>query len=543
MATTETAAREVVYPPNTVWDSEGYPQYWDSTYKCWMHPVVWDTRTGKVIYALQPKQWELLKLTPLMRPHGEPGPTRIGFGGSAGSSKSHCARAIATVAAHQWPGSTSIIFRKTEKEVKENHLTKFNAEVPREIFEVSNLDITWPSNGSRTLLGHLRHEDDVYKYQGNDYDLMIFEEATHYSWSQVSWLIGNRLRASVDGTTPFALFPTNPGGQGHFWFKRIFIDRRYNEEQDERPEDHAFLPAKLADNYVLRHRDPNYEKKLNTLAEPYRSWLRDGDFEAGAGMALPSLRRKKHLVQVFEPPRHWTLFGAFDWGFAHPFSFGWYVANEDGRVFKGDTITGRHLSDREIADRIVQSLRSRGIDPARLSYIVAGHDAWDEVKARASGIPTTAETFVDFGLHMIKANTSRIAGLKQLRKMLDWEKVTYGPQGTLIDDDPFLRFMDTPGNRTCYEVLESRVPDPDNIEDVLKTNADDFGQGGDDPYDETRYACASRPAPARSLIKDQSVNAWSQATLQHEYEQGRRVRSEPVKQGGGVVHPEFGEIA
>ncbi|HEX5520404.1 MAG TPA: hypothetical protein VFX29_01865, partial [Longimicrobiaceae bacterium] len=123
-----------------------------------MAPVAWDQR-GKVLYQLQPKQYEALRLTPLLRAPGESGPSWIGYGGAAGGGKSHLARVVAFLTASLWPGSTSIIFRRTEGEVIENHLMQFYKEVPRELWSWNGKlrAITW-WNGSRTLLGYLKRD-------------------------------------------------------------------------------------------------------------------------------------------------------------------------------------------------------------------------------------------------------------------------------------------------------------------------------------------------------------------------------------------------
>jgi hypothetical protein len=541
-------SHEKKYPPGTVWTDDGYPRYWSTEYGCWMYPVFWNDRTGDPIYSLQPIQWQLLQLTPLMRMQGEPGATMIGFGGAAGGSKSHCARAIATMVAHAWHGSKTIIFRETEDAVKENHVEKFLLEVPPELYDINMTDLraTWRKTGSTTRFGFLKDANSLKKYQGQDYDCMIFEEYTQYDPKLVSWLVNNRLRSSVEGTTPFALFPTNPGGLGHYEFVRMFVDRDFRAENDERPEDYAFLPAKLSDNYVLQKRDPGYIRRLNRLEEPYRSWYRDGDFRAGAGRAITQLRRDLHLIPFFVPPPHWICFGGFDWGYQHPFSFGFYASNEDGRVFKCDTITGRYLNPPDIADRIVETLFIKGLNHERLAYVASGHDAWAEVKSRGSTEPTIAERLVARGLPLIRANTSRISGLNNLREYLAWEN--RGPEdpttGLPTNDDPALVFMDTPGNRQTLQVLETRVPDPLNIEDVLKTDADQFGQGGDDEYDETRYALASRPPRPKSPIREERVSAFSPSALAYDAEQCRRLSPPPVSSTGGVsvIHPEFGDL-
>ena len=474
-------------------------------------------RNGPILYALQPKQLECFKLTPLYRPRDVTGPSYIGYGGAAGGGKSYLSRAVLTAAAIGWPGSTGILFRRTEREVKENHVNKFRAEVPNIIeghelykYNGNDLSVTW-YNKSRSYFGYLKHDDDVFIYQGPEFDWMIFEEATHYSHFQVNWLTGNRLRATVRTSRPFALFPSNPGGPGHFWYKRWFVERRFHEADGENPDDFAFVQAKLADNHELMERDPRYGEKLDRLPEPWRSWQRDGDFNAGAGSALAELNRPIHLIPTFERPPHWPVFGAFDWGYQHPFSFGFYTSSEDGDVFKLDTVTGRRLLPHEIAGRVQGRMKEWKIP--KFSYISAGHDAWAERKAMGENTPPIAETFGQLGLFLTQANIDRKMGLQALREHFAYKQ--RGPNST--NGTPKLRLFDTDSNRRCFDCLETRVVDPDDVEDVLKTDADDWGEGGDDMYDETRYAVTSRPMAARSTWgSEDTVNAWSPEALAHE---------------------------
>jgi phage terminase large subunit len=497
---------------------------------------------GETVYALQPKQLQAYRLTPLYA--GSRGKEHIGYGGSGGSGKSFAARAVALAAAVLWPGSTSIIFRKTEGEVLENHYQPFRTELPSfvmhegskvKLYDWNGQDraFTFPHLGnSRILLGHLRHPDDVFKYQGNQYDVMVFEEATHYPWKSVSWLINNRLRATVPGSIPFCFYPSNPGNIGHAWFKRLFVTRDYREGEDSNS--YAFVQAYLRDNQELLRRDPGYEKRLNRLEEPWRSWIKDGDWEAGAGVALPMIRRARHLVAPFEVPSHWHRFGAFDWGYAHPFSFGEYAVTEDGDLFKLQTITGRHRLPDEIARRIRETCK---VD--RLRYVCAGKDAFHVHKARGENTPTIAEQMSAEGVPLIPANDARVEGLNNLRGYLAWEHA--GPNGEV--DDPGLRFFDNEGNRKCLAQLEEIVPDPDDPEDALKVDADEFGAGGDDMYDETRYACASRPSRAPSMEHQRPFGTFDPAILQLEAERTHRRddRRGDSERRQYPTHPEFGD--
>lgn len=493
-------------------------------------PVVSLPAHDRVLYALQPRQYEAYQLTPLYRTPTEPYPTHIGMGGAAFGGKSFLSRAVLAAAALRWPGSTSILFRRTEREVVANHVNKFREEFPSVIagrqfykFNANDLLFSW-FNGSRTYFGYLKNDDDVFTYQGPEYDVMIFEEATHYSHFQVNWLASNRLRATVKDARPFALYPSNPGGRGHFWYKRWFIERRFHVEDGERPEDFAFVQAKCTDNAEGMARDPRYIQRLDALPEPWRSWLRDGDFSAGAGSALAELRREVHLIKPFERPPHWPVFGAFDWGYNHPFSFGFYTTSEDGDTFKIDTVTGRRLLPHEIADRI--NGRMRALNIPKLSYISAGHDAWAKIKARGEDTPTIADQFADLGLPLSQANIDRKMGLQALRDALAFKE--RGPNKT--NGTPRLRFFDTETNRRCFEQLETRVTDPDDVEDVLKTDADEWGEGGDDMVEETRYAIASRPSHARAPRDDSTFSAWDPAALAAERDRTTRGRGDRALQ-------------
>lgn len=503
-------------------------------------PVV--SVSGNDYYALQPKQLELFRRTPLAEPTPEKGcyPSRIGYGGAAGGGKSYAARAIATAASLKWPGTTHIIFRRTQPEVRENHIVKFLGELPDmggRLYKFNkNESLAEFFNGSRLLFGYLRTQEDVFRYQGAEYDSLHFEEATHYSWFQVSWLMNNRLRATTKESRPFTVFYSNPGNQGHAWFKRIFVDKRYDVREHEQPEDHTFVQARIWDNYELIHRDPAYVERLLALPEPWRSWLLEGDWASGAGTALQELDRSKHLVEPFEVPSHWIIFGALDWGFSHRWVFGVYAVNEDERIFKLDTIYGWRHQPNEIAERIWSRAPVR-----RMKYMVAGQDLWAKREAFAPSAPSLAEQFMSFGLFFRRASMDRKAGLQALRQALQWRALT-GP--------PRLVFFDTEGNRRCFNQLETIVPDPDDMEDTLKIDVDDTGEGGDDFYDEVRYAMSSRPWAAKGrFLEGQRLDAWAPEVLAYEEMEKHRSGYSRLRRGLArrygkdvVVHPEFGGI-
>jgi hypothetical protein len=154
------------------------------------------------------------------------------------------------------------------------------------------------------------------------------------------------------------------------------------------------------------------------------------------------------------------------------------------------------LQPDQIAHRIIESVP--GFDVRNVQHIAAGHDCWADRKARGELVPTIAEQFYELGITLHKANISRISGVQNMRRYLTWK----APDDT--EFEPRFRIFKTTANQRVFECLETRVSDPDNIEDILKTDANDAGEGGDDFYDMVRYGLASRPlnaTPVQEVVK------------------------------------------
>lgn len=228
----------------------------------------------------------------------------------------------------------------------------------------------------------------------------------------------------------------------------------------------------------------------------------------GVGMALPDLDEEAHMVPAFKVPRHWEQFGAFDWGYHHPYVFGHFAADEDGTVYLVDCVTGRKELPRQIADRINAEVPVRS-----LRYIVAGHDVDQKHRARGETGPTIREQFHEQGISLTLANIARVDGLNNFRRYVDWKGTN--PDGS--DGIPRFRVMDTPNNRKAFRCLQQMQVDPKNPEDALKVDADHNGEGGDDFYDMCRYALMSRPYKAKAEERD--VDAFDPAVLAVEVEQ------------------------
>lgn len=402
-------------------------------------------------------------------------------GGAAGPGKTDCLIALAARYA-QHPSARGLFLRTNYTDLSEV-TDRMQVLYPRlgAKWVEKHTRWEWPS-GATTRMGYGETLKEVARYLGHEYTNILYDELgllpTETPWR----LLLSRLR-STDPTVPLrARASANPGGPGHAWLKRRYVD---TTEKGARPYVdpdtglvRQFVPGITTDNPSL---SIEYLKILNGLPEPLRSQMKDGDWEAGLGLALQVTPR--HLVPAFVPPSYWTQFGAFDWGFRHPFCFGWFAIDEDGQHYLVDTVWGRGQQPPQIAESIHSKVPVR-----QLQSIPAGHDIFNEERAKSQqdGTPRISEALAAHGIACHKANIARVHGLNTLRRFL---------QIPANGIPPKLLIMDTPGNRLVYKQLETMVTNPNQPEDVLKVDADDHsapGESGDDGYDMLRYAMASR---------------------------------------------------
>jgi hypothetical protein len=217
--------------------------------------------------------------------------------------------------------------------------------------------------------------------------------------------------------------------------------------------------------------------------------------QTGIGLALPGIGEASHLVPAFTPPAHWPRFAAFDWGYHHPWSFGYYATNEDGEVYKIETL----LSRMDLPSAIDAKVRAAGIDLTEL-VVHAGPDVWrtrvsnkGTIKGQYTG-PTVAEQLGALGWILVPAADARVEGLNNLRYYTHIDPA-------IPDARPRFVWMDTPGNKMSLATVKRMTIDPKRPEDALKVDADASGRGGDDSYDETRYGLMSRPVTAERVTR------------------------------------------
>ena len=352
-------------------------------------------------------------------------------------------------------------------------------------YNKSEKTIYWP-NGSTTEFSYLQSEDDVYTYQGREYEDIDVDEVTQHKYETIK-ILRSSLRTTNPEIKPRMLLTGNPGGIGHSEVKRIFIDRNFKE--NENSDDYAFVPAKVEDNIILTESNPEYVKQLQDLPEHLRRAYLDGDWNIFAGLAFSELRESTHLIDPFELPKNTRYFAGFDIGFNHPYAYVLFAVTEDGTVYVVNYSTGRLMMTPEIAQRIKNTTGEKEVD------IYAGLDMWSKTR---TGAPAPIEEFTQYGINSkngftwIKANVDRVQGVFQVRKYIK-----------LVNGRPQLYFF-----KNCREVFDNVVSmqfSETKPEDVVKMDAVD-GIGGDDLFEAFRYGLMSRAYPNRPLKEKPEPN-------------------------------------
>lgn len=402
------------------------------------------------------------------------------YGGSKGGGKSHGLREIMLKRRIQYSKSRGVIFRKTYPELYNNHINPLLTKFPilKQFYKQDNKEITLP-NGSVLMFRHCEHEKDLEKHQGVEYQDLAIEEAGEWPEHWFHYLKGSN-RSSNPAIPVRCLLTGNPGGIGHKWLKRLFIDRNFREGI-ENPKDFAFIPAKVSDNPALMKNDPNYVNrlKLNKNEQLVKAYL-EGSWDIQAGQFFDMVSRETHMCDPFEIPSHWKKMGMFDYGYNHPAAFLWLASDTDGDVYVYREYVKAGKRPEEIALDLLEYP-----DTLKLGSIPSGHDCW----SKQAGAPSIEEKMREASKGKIilhKANIERVLGAQQVRDYLVLRQSKDG-----IKKPRLIFFRNCP---ITFDCITRMTHDDKKPEDVMKVDAEDGDPyTGDDPYDALRHGLMDRP--------------------------------------------------
>lgn len=396
------------------------------------------------------------------------------YGGAKGGGKTHAIRVKAAGGAVRWPGIRILIIRRTYPELQQNHIEPLIKLVPLEIASYNaSLHTMYFLNGSIIKFGHYQSATAEREYQGQEYDWIFMDEATQFSEREFRYL-GGCLRGAR--AIPKRFYITcNPGGIGHRWVKRLFIDRVYktdsdNPEENENPNDYTFIFASVEDNKHLLKSSPGYLAMLSGLPENMRRAYRYGDWSALSGTYFSEFTEVTNVTKPFEIPDTWLRYRAFDYGL-DMLACLWFAVDDGGRCYVYRELKVPGLIVSEAARRITDCT----LPNERIAVTFAPPDMWSRQKDTGK---TMAELFISNGVIIIRADNNRVQGHMHIKELMT--KQRDGRQGLMVFS-------------SCRELiadLQAILADETNPSDCAKQPHDITHT-----VDALRYFCVSRILP------------------------------------------------
>lgn len=333
------------------------------------------------------------------------------YGGAAGGGKSFGQIIDAFLSALKYPGIKQLVLRTTFPELERSLIRTALEVIPNELikYNKSNHKMQF-NNGSLIEFGYLSSDSAVTQYQSAEYDIIRFDELTHFTEYQYRYML-SRVRG-VNNFPKQIKSSTNPGQVGHKWVKDRFIDCMPPDtvtEFDGRTR--VFIPAKVEDNKFLMQSDPAYIKRLEAQDENTRKALLYGDWNIFEGQYFPEFKRHIHVIEPFKLPNYYKRFRSLDYGLDTTACY-WWAVNTEGRCFIYRELHEPNLTLSDAAKKIIK------MTPAdeNISYTVASPDLWNRRQDKGeSGVEIMARE----GLTgLVKANNRRVEGWRITREYL-----------------------------------------------------------------------------------------------------------------------------
>lgn len=417
------------------------------------------------------------------------------FGGAAGGGKSVALLMDTGQFCADHAGVRAALFRRTYPELWRTAILAAAERFPAAFggtYHHTTHEWRFP-NGSVLEFCYAKAEMDVLIYQSAEYQRLAFDELTHFSLYQYSYLI-SRLRSVRPGLRLQVKAGTNPGGVGHTWVKARFgiAEQQHGAPfLDEHGRTLAFMPARVDDNPHLMEADPAYVTRLRQLPDAERRALLEGDWDVFAGQVFGEWRRDRHVIRPHALPTSWPRWRAVDYGTARPFVCLWLCQ---------DPATLRVYVYREISQA--------GVVPAsRQAQMIADATPLDEPIRFTVADPAMAirqadtgasisDVYAAAGVTVHPASNERLNGLSRVHDFL-----AEAPDGR-----PYLQVFET-CPRLCAN-MPALVYDQHVVEDVDT-------EGPDDEYDALRYGLmaahwmqgsqSSRPTKRRYRLAERTA--------------------------------------
>lgn len=449
---------------------------------------------GEVKLTPYPKQVEFFRSTKKY----------VAFGGARGGGKSWAARTKMMLLALNYPGIQMLLLRRTLKELRGNHiiplmqqlngLAEYKAQEKEFVFE----------NGSRITLGYCQAETDVLQYQGQAYDVIFLEEATQFTEFQFQSLTESNRSSGLCKVKfePRMYFTCNPGGVGHTWVKRLFVDRDYR--QSEKAEDYELIRSFVYDNKFLIENSPDYVRTLENLPEDRRKAMLEGDWDIFEGQYFPEFRRDIHVCEPFPIPEHWNRYVSLDYGLDMLACY-WYAIDTQNNIYCYKELHESNLIISEACKRIKEI---NGKDNIKIRY------APPDLENRRQDTGKSAfDIFRENGINLTRADNRRVDGWLAVK---EWIKVNWSEDeqtGETIKSTKLKIFSNCTNLIRCLPQVQRDEKDPNDIaiEPHELTHAPDA----------LRYFCIMRQLPTVVVVNHVSQGYYLESELEDMVKSGK----------------------
>lgn len=425
----------------------------------------------------------------------------VAYGGARGGGKSWAVRVKAVLLCLAWPGIRVLILRKTYRELLNNHIEPLLSMLPSGVVRYNKAEkVLRFVGGSSVWFGYCGCDGDLDQYQGAEYDVIFFDEATQFKEDWIRKI--NLAVRQPNGFPKRSYYTCNPGGVSHGYIKRLFIDRRFEEGED--PNNYTFIPALVTDNTVLMEQQPGYIKELQSLPPKLRkAWL-EGCWDLFEGQFFEEFRdkpdhyddrRHTHVIAPFPVPDSWKIYRSFDWGYNKPYSCGWWAVDHDGVAYRilelygctGNPNEGVRQTPEQVFSKIAEIEREHPYLAGKKITGIADPAIWASQTGKS-----IADMAAEQGVYFSPGDNKRIPGWLQVHYRLSFDENGYSRMYVFSTCKDFIRTM---------PLLRYDDHSPEDLDT----------EGEDHIADETRYFCMARPIKPSRTVRTASRTAAQQA--------------------------------
>lgn len=344
------------------------------------------------------------------------------YGGAAGGGKSYAQLIDALLYALKYKGSKQLILRQSFPELERSLIRVALELYPKGLYKYNSSKHTMTFNNKSIIdFGYCGSDGEVIQFQSAEYDQIRFDEATHFSEYQLTY-IGSRLRGANKYPKQIK-YSTNPGGQGHEFLKARFIDAApWGEEFTVmlagRPQTRIFIPAKVQDNSFLMESDPNYVTRLENLSEADRRALKDGSWDRYDGLYFPEFDRSIHTIEPIELGEDWKRYITIDYGLDMLAAY-WIAVDSQENAYVYKEIYRPDL----IISEAAKAIKDMMLPNEKILQFLAPPDLWNRRQETGKNV---ADIFLDNGIRLTKAPNRRVPGLMGIKEYLKLRPDEFG---------------------------------------------------------------------------------------------------------------------